>query len=62
MRLAERKLQDGGQSVAMVAQSVGYASEAAFSTAFKRIMGRSPRQRANTERQVSPDQPLPATL
>lgn len=39
-----------------------HASEAAFSTAFKRIMGRSPRQRANTGRQVSPDQLLPATL
>lgn len=63
MRLAERKLQDGGQSVAMVAQSVGYASEAAFSTAFKRIMGRSPRQRtdagglANSRRARSDRQP-----
>lgn len=45
MWLAERKLQEGGQSVAMIAQSVGYASEAAFSTAFKRVMGRSPRRR-----------------
>lgn len=56
MRLAERKLQEDGQSVAMVAQSVGYASEAAFSTAFKRIMGRSPRQRASAGRTTQADQ------
>lgn len=35
---------------AHVARSVGYASEAAFSTAFKRIMGRSPRQRMTAGR------------
>lgn len=59
MRLAERKLQDGGQSVASVAESVGYASEAAFSTAFKRIMGRSPRQGAGKGRRTVTEQSLP---
>ncbi|OCP15661.1 AraC family transcriptional regulator [Ensifer sp. LC163] len=49
MRLAERRLQEGGQSVAMIAQSVGYASEAAFSTAFKRVMGHSPRRRSQAK-------------
>ncbi len=44
MRLAERKLRDGRQSVAAVAEAVGYGSEAAFSTAFKRVMGRPPRR------------------
>lgn len=46
MWLAERKLREGGHSVAVIARSVGYASEAAFSTAFKRVMGRSPRRGA----------------
>lgn len=49
MQLASRLLQDGGE-VAQVADRVGYASEAAFSRAFKKLMGVSPatwgRQRA----------------
>jgi len=44
MRLAERRLGAGGDSVAAIARAVGYESEAAFSTAFKRVMGRSPRR------------------
>ncbi|WP_234717007.1 helix-turn-helix domain-containing protein [Ensifer adhaerens] len=47
MWLAERKLREGGQSVSMIAHSVGYASEAAFSTAYKRVMGRSPRRQVH---------------
>lgn len=44
MRQADRALKKPGSSVARVAQAVGYGSEAAFSTAFKRVMGRSPRR------------------
>lgn len=41
MRLAERALRRG-TPIAELAASVGYASEAAFSTAFKRVAGVSP--------------------
>jgi AraC-like DNA-binding protein len=44
MRVAERSLLAGTMSLADVAQAVGYGSEAAFSTAFKRVIGQSPRQ------------------
>lgn len=42
MRLAARQLSSGGQPVSRVADLVGYASEAAFSQAFKREYGVSP--------------------
>ncbi len=42
MRLAERALRDGARSLAPLAASLGYASESAFSTAFKRVVGLSP--------------------
>jgi AraC-like DNA-binding protein len=41
MQLASRLLADGGH-VAAVADAVGYESEAAFSRAFKKLVGRSP--------------------
>jgi AraC-like DNA-binding protein len=41
MQLASRLLVDGGQ-VAAVAGAVGYESEAAFSRAFKKLVGQSP--------------------
>lgn len=41
MQLASRQLIDGGQ-VAEVAGAVGYESEAAFSRAFKKVVGQSP--------------------
>jgi AraC-like DNA-binding protein len=41
MQLASRLLRDGG-AVATVADAVGYESEAAFSRAFKKVVGRSP--------------------
>ncbi len=47
MRLAERALRDDDTPVAVVARSLGYASESAFSNAFKRINGRSPRTYRN---------------
>jgi AraC-like DNA-binding protein len=44
MLLAGDKLENSSDSVGDIAQSLGYESESAFSTAFKRIMGCSPRQ------------------
>jgi AraC-like DNA-binding protein len=44
MLLAGDRLANSGQSVSAIALSLGYESESAFSTAFKRVMGRSPRQ------------------
>jgi AraC-like DNA-binding protein len=41
MQLASRMLA-GGERVGMVAAAVGYGSEAAFSRAFKKLVGRSP--------------------
>ncbi len=44
MLLAGDKLVNSSDSIASVALSLGYESESAFSTAFKRVMGCSPRQ------------------
>ena len=41
MLLASRLLVEGGQ-VAAVAAAVGYESEAAFSSAFKKLVGQAP--------------------
>jgi len=41
MQLASRRLRDGGR-VAEVAAAVGYESEAAFSRAFKKLVGQAP--------------------
>ncbi|MBZ9935548.1 AraC family transcriptional regulator [Mesorhizobium sp. BR1-1-16] len=43
MRLAERALRDEATPVTVVARSIGYGSESAFSNAFKRVTGHSPR-------------------
>ncbi|WP_414451926.1 AraC family transcriptional regulator [Burkholderia sp. 22PA0099] len=43
MRLAERALREENRPVAVLAESLGYASESAFSNAFKRVTGSSPR-------------------
>ena len=42
MRLAARQLSTSALSVGKIAEQVGYASEAAFSQAFKREHGLSP--------------------
>lgn len=49
MLLASDRLARTGESLASIALSLGYESESAFGTAFKRVMGSSPRQysRAN---------------
>lgn len=48
MRLAEQALRDEAtKSVALIARSVGYTSESAFSNAFKRETGKSPKSYRN---------------
>jgi len=42
MLLAQRALRDGGVRIGSLAADLGYASESAFSTAFKREVGESP--------------------
>jgi AraC-like DNA-binding protein len=44
MLLAGEKLTGSGDPVSVIARSLGYESESAFSTAFKRVMGCSPRR------------------
>jgi AraC-like DNA-binding protein len=44
MLLAGDRLTNSGDPVSVIALSLGYESESAFSTAFKRVMGCSPRQ------------------
>jgi len=44
MRLAERSLREGKTSIAALAQSLGYTSESAFSSAFKRVKGTAPKR------------------
>ena len=44
MLKAADRLANSGDSIAEIAASLGYESESAFSTAFKRVMGCSPRQ------------------
>jgi len=50
MRLAERTLREGNTPIAVVARSFGYASESAFSNAFKRMTGQSPKADHNAAR------------
>ncbi len=44
MLLAGDRLVNSGDSVGEIALALGYESESAFSTAFKRVMGVSPRR------------------
>ena len=46
MLLAGDRLENSKDSVSVIALSLGYESDSAFSTAFKRVMGCSPRQYA----------------
>jgi AraC-like DNA-binding protein len=43
MHLAQRALRRGEATVGELARSLGYASESAFSHAFKRLVGESPK-------------------
>ncbi len=54
MTLAAEMLIRGKSNLADVADKVGYTSEHAFNTAFRRIMGCSPRRYARQERQAQP--------
>ncbi|TIU62871.1 MAG: helix-turn-helix transcriptional regulator, partial [Mesorhizobium sp.] len=44
MLLASDRLENSDDPISAIATSLGYESESAFSTAFKRVIGRSPRQ------------------
>jgi AraC-like DNA-binding protein len=44
MLLAADRLTSSGDPISVISMSLGYESESAFSTAFKRVMGCSPRQ------------------
>jgi AraC-like DNA-binding protein len=56
MRLAAKTLRETDRPLSLVAAAVGYASESAFSTAFKRVTGSAPnRYRAAVRR--SPEMP-----
>jgi AraC-like DNA-binding protein len=44
MQMAAKRLADPAAKIAVVAHEVGYDSEAAFSRAFKKLVGRSPGQ------------------
>jgi AraC-like DNA-binding protein len=44
MLLAGDRLENSGESISVIAPALGYESESAFSTAFKRVMDCSPRQ------------------
>ena len=44
MQIAARRLTDPGVNIATIAHEIGYESEAAFSRAFKKFVGRSPGQ------------------
>jgi AraC-like DNA-binding protein len=50
MALAGERLEYSKESISVIAPSIGYKSEAAFRTAFKRVMGCSPRQYGRTVR------------
>ena len=42
MQIAAKRLKDRDAKIAAIAQEVGYESEAAFSRAFKKVVGQSP--------------------
>jgi AraC-like DNA-binding protein len=53
MRLAERALREDDVPVAVLARSIGYTSESAFSNAFKRMTGSSPNRYRSSARSVT---------
>ncbi|AOW12258.1 AraC family transcriptional regulator [Hydrogenophaga crassostreae] len=60
MLLAGDKLATSSESISTVALALGYGSESAFSTAFKRVMGSSPRQYSRKAQLVQPRVPIVA--
>ena len=53
MLLAGDKLVNSSDPVSVIALSLGYESESAFSTAFKRVMGCSPRHYSNGQHRAA---------
>lgn len=53
MLLAADRLENSGDPISVIALSLGYESDSAFSTAFKRVMGCSPRQYCSGENPAS---------
>jgi AraC-like DNA-binding protein len=67
MLLAGDKLANSSDPISTIALSLGYESESAFSTAFKRVMGCSPRQygrgrtpESHSEAEATPAMSIPA--
>jgi AraC-like DNA-binding protein len=54
MLLAGDKLKNSDDPISVIALSLGYESESAFSKAFKRVMGCSPRQYSRSQNSTSP--------
>jgi AraC-like DNA-binding protein len=54
MLLAGDRLANSSDSISVIALSLGYESESAFSTAFKRVMGASPRRHGRGRDAASP--------
>jgi AraC-like DNA-binding protein len=54
MLLAGDRLANSSDSISVIALSLGYESESAFSTAFKRVMGCSPRHYSRGQKSPSP--------
>jgi AraC-like DNA-binding protein len=54
MGLAERALREKNTPVSVLARSLGYTSESAFSTAFKRVTGHAPKRYRSAVRQKAP--------
>ena len=50
MRLAQKALRDDGARVAEVSESLGYTSVSAFTNAFRRVTGVSPRSYREADR------------
>jgi AraC-like DNA-binding protein len=59
MALAGDRLENSRDPISVIAPSLGYESEAAFSTAFKRIMGCAPRQYGRQNRSDSQSKKSP---
>jgi AraC-like DNA-binding protein len=53
MLLAGDRLANSNDPISVISLSLGYESESAFSTAFKRVMGCSPRQYSRNGNLVS---------
>lgn len=62
MHLAERALREEDVPVAVLARSLGYTSESAFSNAFKRVTGSAPKRYRLARRAARPDETASRSL